>query len=74
MLSVVSLTLYFHLSWFFNLGDARAEAATGGLVFMLFPLYAILGGAMGYALGYFLGSLAAREIDQTGSPLDQGAS
>ncbi len=74
MLSVVSVTLYFHLSWFFNLGGAGAEAAIGGLIFMLFPLYAILGGAMRYALGYFLGSLAVREIDQTGSPPDQGAS
>ncbi len=74
MLSVVSLTLYCHLRWFFNLGGAGTEAATGGLMFMLFPLYAILGGAMGYALGYFLGSLAVREIDQTGSPPDQGAS
>ncbi len=74
MLSVVSVTLYFHLRWFFNLGGAGTDAATGGLVFMLFPLYAILGGAMGYALGYFFGSLAVREIDQTGSPADQGAS
>ncbi len=74
MLSVVSLTLYFHLRGFFNLGDAGAETAIDGLVFMLFPLYVILGGAMGYALGYFFGSLAVREIDQTGSPPDQGAS
>ncbi len=74
MLSVVSLTLYFHLRGFFNLGDAGAETATGGLIFMLFPPYAILGGAMGYALGYFFGSLAVREINQTGSPPDQGAS
>ncbi len=74
MLSVVSVALYFHLRWFFNLGGAGTDAATGGLVLMVFPLYAILGGAMGYALGYFFGSSAVREIDQTGSPPDQGAS
>jgi len=32
---VVSLALYFHLRWFFNLGGAGTDAATGGLVFML---------------------------------------
>lgn len=71
---MVSVTLYFHLRGFFNLGDAGAETATGGLVFMLFPLYAILGGAMGYALGYFFGSLVPRETNQTESHPDPGAS
>jgi len=40
----------------------------------LFPLYAILGGAMGYALGYFFGSLVPRETNQTESYPDPGAS
>ena len=71
---MVSLALYFHLRWFFNLGGAGTDAATGGLVFMLFPLYAILGGAMGYALGYFFGSLVPRETNQTESYPDPGAS
>lgn len=68
------MTLYFHLRWFFHLGGTGTEAATGGLVFMLFPLYTFLDGAMGYALGYFFGSVVPRETNQTESHPDPGAS
>ena len=57
VLAVVVLTLYFHLSWLVPLDGAVSESSTDGVVFILAPLYTLLGGGLGYGLGYAAGRM-----------------
>lgn len=52
---VVVLTLYAHLAMFFGAGDGVVEPSARLLQYMLASVYAVCGGGVGYAVGYYLG-------------------
>jgi len=55
-----SLSLYFHLAWIFNWGEAATGSSTSGVIFLFLPIYALVPGALGFAAG--------KAIDEFRSP------
>lgn len=52
---VVALTLYSHLALFFGVGSEADEPSARLLRYMMASVYAIVGGGVGYAVGFFFG-------------------
>lgn len=54
LIASVGLSYLYHLAWFFNWGNMNS-GSTSALIFIFFPLYALLFGAAGLLIGSFTG-------------------
>ena len=45
------LSGYFHLAWIFDWGDSKTGSSTSGLIFIFIPIYSLITGVIGYAIG-----------------------
>ena len=51
----VFFSYLYHFAWFFDWDGTKTGSSTSALIFVIFPVYVVI---LGY-LGYFLGSLTA---------------
>ncbi len=68
VLGVVVVTVYVHVNWLFGLGDAPPASSNGGIKFLFGPVYAFVGGGVGYAFAYVLGRRVEQGPELEGSP------
>jgi hypothetical protein len=51
----LGLSLYLHYAYSVNLGDMFADAQNPGRVFRYLPMYTLVAGAIGFAIGWIIG-------------------
>jgi len=61
---VVSLGLsyLYHMAWFFDWDSTKTGSSTSALIFIWFPIYAVILGYVGYLIGYVIGSFKQKSI------------
>lgn len=57
----VTLSILYHLTWFFDWHGTQSSSSTSSLIFVVFPVYAAILGLVGYASGYAAGFLFDRK-------------
>jgi hypothetical protein len=50
-----SVSLLYHLAWYFDWQGTRTGDSTSALIFIFFPLYSVLFGYIGYVTGLLVG-------------------
>ena len=68
VVGVVVPTLFFHLTLYLGPSGADSSVAEGGQKFMVYPLFAFLGGALGFTLGGFYGMRGASNETPPSAP------
>lgn len=68
VIGVVAPTLFFHLTLYFGPSGADSSVSEGGQTFMVYPLVAFLGGALGFTLGGFYGMCGGFKESPTPAP------
>lgn len=55
---IVSITLgiIYHLTWFLDWQGTKTSSSTSALIFVIFPVYSVILGFVGYAFGLVIGS------------------
>jgi len=55
----IGFSYFYHFAWFFDWGGTKTGGSTSGLIFVWFPIYAVL---LGF-IGYFLGSIGGENSE-----------
>jgi hypothetical protein len=71
IVGVVALTLYSHVTLFFGLGNEGEGPRQSSIIYMVAPVYAFLGGGVGFVLGYLFGRRIEAVMGQSRSQQDQ---
>jgi hypothetical protein len=50
-------TFFFHLTWFFDLGETKTGSSTSGLIFIFIPVFALIVGAVFALSGFIMAKL-----------------
>lgn len=50
----LGFSYFYHLSWYFNVEGIVTSSSTSSLIFIIFPIYAVILGYIGYFLGTFI--------------------
>ncbi|WP_125931867.1 hypothetical protein [Thiosocius teredinicola] len=61
----LALLLYVHVAWLFDIDGAKTGSSTSGLVFLFFPLWSLILGAVGYFVGYAIGGALDESAGKT---------
>lgn len=52
LIPVIPLMWFVHLQWYFDINGSATGSSTSALMFAVLPVYCLVLGAIGYALGY----------------------
>ncbi|MES9850739.1 MAG: hypothetical protein ABW170_02770 [Candidatus Thiodiazotropha sp. L084R] len=56
LIPVIPLMWFVHIQWYFDINVAATGSSTSALIFAVLPVYCFILGAIGYAIGYAVGS------------------
>jgi len=51
----VGLSYLYHMAWYFDWDSTKTGSSTSALIFIWFPIYAVILGYVGYVIGYVVG-------------------
>lgn len=51
----LGFSYFYHFAWYFDWEGTKTSSSTSALIFIWFPIYAVILGYIGYLLGYILG-------------------
>ena len=60
----ITLSILYHLTWFFDWQGTKTSSSTSALIFIIFPVYTVILGFVGYALGLILGLWRDKKITE----------
>ena len=55
LIGSMTLSLFFHSMWLFDIGGSKTGSSTSGLIFIFIPIYSIVPGIVGYFIGKHFG-------------------
>ncbi|MCT6699965.1 hypothetical protein [Rheinheimera sp. 4Y26] len=55
LLGSAGYSLYYHILWYFDIDGTKTAGSTSALIFIVFPVFAIVIGALSWLFGYFVG-------------------
>lgn len=60
----ISVSLFYHATWYVDWQGTRSGDSTSALIFIFFPVYAVILGYAGYSIGYLAGAFSSRRLLQ----------
>ena len=64
LIASIGFTYFYHLLWFFNHEGIVTSSSTSSLIFVVFPLYAIILGYIGYFIGILIFFTSSTSSDE----------
>jgi hypothetical protein len=53
----IIFSIFYHITWYIDWQETRTGSSTSALIFVWLPIYSVILGFMGYALGHLTGIL-----------------
>lgn len=60
LVASMGLSIYIHLAWMLNWNQTQTGGSTAALILAVCPVYAIILGGIGYAVGWGLGKIVGK--------------